>query len=260
MEKEKEFYEKLESKGVTRRDFMKYCTALTATMGLSAAYVPKVAEVFAAPAQRPPVVWLHFALMGQRYVPLWVIIVTPTLAQLSCGIPVLNRAAARLHERIPTSARTVRPAQSRRLPVGLSFAIAAALFLAAPWMRDVAAHHPAKMPAPELDRLLQLCGGDRVFHSANWGGYLTWHGRSMNPRFQTWIDDRIEVHGKEHLEEYREILRAKSGWQDKLVKHQVNWLCIPTDVPLADRALESPVWQEHARGNDAVIFRRRPTH
>ncbi|MCP4691928.1 MAG: hydrogenase small subunit, partial [Desulfobacterales bacterium] len=61
MEKEKEFYEKLESKGVTRRDFMKYCTALTATMGLSAAYVPKVAEVFAAPKQRPPVIWLHFA-------------------------------------------------------------------------------------------------------------------------------------------------------------------------------------------------------
>jgi [NiFe] hydrogenase small subunit len=61
MENERQFYEKLEKRGVTRRDFMKYCTALTATMGLSAAYVPKVAEVFAAPAQRPPVIWLHFA-------------------------------------------------------------------------------------------------------------------------------------------------------------------------------------------------------
>jgi [NiFe] hydrogenase small subunit len=61
MEKEKEFYERLELKGVSRRDFMKYCTFLTATMGLSSSFVPKVAEVFAAPAQRPPVVWLHFA-------------------------------------------------------------------------------------------------------------------------------------------------------------------------------------------------------
>lgn len=60
MEREKEFYERLESKGVSRRDFMKYCTFLTAAMGLSASFVPKVAEVFAAPAQRPPVVWLHF--------------------------------------------------------------------------------------------------------------------------------------------------------------------------------------------------------
>ena len=61
MDKEqKAFYERLESKGVSRRDFMKYCTFLTATMGLSSSFVPKVAEVFAAPSQRPPVVWLHF--------------------------------------------------------------------------------------------------------------------------------------------------------------------------------------------------------
>ena len=56
MEKEhKEFYERLEKKGVSRRDFMRYCTFLTATMGLSSSFVPKVAEVFAQPAQRPPV-------------------------------------------------------------------------------------------------------------------------------------------------------------------------------------------------------------
>ena len=58
---QEEFYERLEQKGISRRKFMKFCTALTATMGLSAAYVPKVAEVFAAPAQRPPVIWLNFA-------------------------------------------------------------------------------------------------------------------------------------------------------------------------------------------------------
>jgi [NiFe] hydrogenase small subunit len=61
MEQEKAFIERLERKGVSRRDFMKYCTFLTATMGLSSSFVPKVAEVFAAPTQRPPVVWLHFA-------------------------------------------------------------------------------------------------------------------------------------------------------------------------------------------------------
>ncbi len=62
MEKEhKEFYERLEKKGVSRRDFMRYCTFLTAAMGLSSSFVPRVAEVFAAPKQRPPVIWLHLA-------------------------------------------------------------------------------------------------------------------------------------------------------------------------------------------------------
>lgn len=60
MENEKQFFERLEKKGVTRRDFMKYCTLLTATLGLSASYVSKVAEVFAAPKARPSVIWLHF--------------------------------------------------------------------------------------------------------------------------------------------------------------------------------------------------------
>lgn len=60
MENEKVFYKRLEGKGISRRDFMKFCSYLTATMGLSSSFVPKLAEVFAAPAQRPPVIWLHF--------------------------------------------------------------------------------------------------------------------------------------------------------------------------------------------------------
>ncbi len=59
MEKEKEFYEKLEARGFSRRSFMRYCTFLSAAMGLSSSFIPKVAEVFAAPKQRPPVIWLH---------------------------------------------------------------------------------------------------------------------------------------------------------------------------------------------------------
>jgi len=60
MEKEIKMSKKLEKKGVSRREFMQFCTYLTATLGLSSSFVPKVAEVFAAPKQRPPVIWLHF--------------------------------------------------------------------------------------------------------------------------------------------------------------------------------------------------------
>jgi [NiFe] hydrogenase small subunit len=60
MENKKPFYDRLEAKGISRREFMKFCTYLTATMGLTSSFVPKVADVFAAPAQRTPVIWLHF--------------------------------------------------------------------------------------------------------------------------------------------------------------------------------------------------------
>jgi [NiFe] hydrogenase small subunit len=55
----KAFYNRISDKGVSRREFMKFCTYLTATVGLSSSFVPKVADVFAAPAQRTPVIWLH---------------------------------------------------------------------------------------------------------------------------------------------------------------------------------------------------------
>ncbi len=57
----KEFEERLEAKGISRRDFMKFCGMLTATLGLPSLLIPKVADVFAQPKQRPPVIWLHFA-------------------------------------------------------------------------------------------------------------------------------------------------------------------------------------------------------
>ena len=61
MKQERDFYLRLADRGITRRDFMKFCGFLTATMGLSPSFVPRVAEVFAAPKHRPPVIWLHFA-------------------------------------------------------------------------------------------------------------------------------------------------------------------------------------------------------
>ena len=61
MKEDKAFYERLSAKGISRRDFMKFCGIVTATIGLAPSFVTRVAEVFAAPKQRAPVIWLHFA-------------------------------------------------------------------------------------------------------------------------------------------------------------------------------------------------------
>ncbi|NQT63805.1 MAG: hydrogenase small subunit [Candidatus Marinimicrobia bacterium] len=49
----------LEAQGVSRRNFLKFCTAITAAMGLPANMVAKVAETITSPT-RTPVIWLHF--------------------------------------------------------------------------------------------------------------------------------------------------------------------------------------------------------
>jgi [NiFe] hydrogenase small subunit len=51
--------ERLESQGITRRDFMKFCTAITVTMGMRPAFAANVAAALT--GHRPSVVYLHMA-------------------------------------------------------------------------------------------------------------------------------------------------------------------------------------------------------
>lgn len=51
--------ERLERKGVSRRDFLKFCTAVAVTMGMGEAFAPAVAEALT--GKRPSVVYLHNA-------------------------------------------------------------------------------------------------------------------------------------------------------------------------------------------------------
>lgn len=57
---EKALDERLTQKGVSRRDFLRFCGLVSATMGLGPSFAPRIAEALASP-QRPPVVWLSFA-------------------------------------------------------------------------------------------------------------------------------------------------------------------------------------------------------
>src|SRR5512140_2149983 len=49
----------LARKGVTRRDFLKFCSAMAATLVLPTRYIEPIANALAA-APRPPLVWLEF--------------------------------------------------------------------------------------------------------------------------------------------------------------------------------------------------------
>ncbi len=49
----------LKLNGVSRRDFLKFCTAMAATMGLPLSFADVIAKTVTSPT-RPPVIWLHF--------------------------------------------------------------------------------------------------------------------------------------------------------------------------------------------------------
>ncbi len=52
-------YEQLASRGVSRRDFLKYCGSIAALLGLSEAYVPQIASAVALGAELKPALWFN---------------------------------------------------------------------------------------------------------------------------------------------------------------------------------------------------------
>jgi len=196
--------------------------------------------------------WLHLALSGQRYVPLWVVATVPTMARAAAGIPWLRAIA----ERFTPQAS----AYSAARPVAwLGTAVVALGVLV--WAHNspsFARHNPALIPADALDRVLKESrdGDPVVFHEYNWGGYLTWHGW---PSFRTWIDDRNEVQGEAHIKEFFAIRNAEPGWEEKLSGVEI--VAVNPATLLAQRLAHDPRWRQiYPEDENAVVFRRVPTN
>jgi [NiFe] hydrogenase small subunit len=60
MDSETKFEDRLQQRGISRRQFLKYCSVVAGALGLGPSFAPKVFEAFAA-ENRPPVLWLHMA-------------------------------------------------------------------------------------------------------------------------------------------------------------------------------------------------------
>jgi hypothetical protein len=238
--------------------------------------------LLAASKRRPTLVelaltipWLHFALTGFRYVPVWVVLAVPVMARASAEVPWLQALAGRWGQ--AGEGKGLFAPWMGRLPWAWSAAIALAFLGWARWQEGRFARHKHDfIPVTALDRLLEL-HRERpqavVFHGYDWGGYLTWHGW---PGFRNWIDDRNEVQGKEHIEEYFSIVRADPGWEQKLDRAGVAFVCLHPGAPLAlclgEREGEGQRlaavtgagslavgddWREVYRDRFAVIFERR---
>jgi hypothetical protein len=194
------------------------------------------------------VVWLHFAFSGQRYVALWVLISVPLMARLSTDI------LYRIGRRRQWSLDVWRTAPPRGGLVGVGV-ILLGLLAWARWTDGYAQHHPKHIPVDALTYVLDHHAGGTVFHDYGWGGWLTWHGW---PGTRNWIDDRNEVQGQAHIEQYLRIMQTAPGWREALAKQGAQAACIPVDSALAECLAVSRDWSERYRDNYAVVFEHVP--
>jgi hypothetical protein len=196
-------------------------------------------------------VLLHFAFAGQRYVALWVVATAPLIARLSVRVPLASGLTEPMRRLGPAVPNAVGRARWRWLGTAL-----VVLGLAA-WSRLVEGysyHAPKNLPVAALEVALAHADERPMFHHYNWGGWIVWHGW---PRVRNWIDDRNEVHGRRHIEEYFALIDAAPGWEETFRRRDVALVCIPPSKPLARRLSEHPTWRELYRDEHAVVFQRR---
>jgi hypothetical protein len=201
--------------------------------------------------------WLHFALGSARYCPLWVLVVTPALAHLSCAVPGLRRPVVVFWAWwSPDIRRWLSLGAGPARGLG-SLPFAVGLIVLAPWFGPIVTHmSPDDVTEDTLQAFVAASDGQKIFHSINLGGYLTWHGWNRKPRLRTFIDDRTNVHGQEHTEEYFAIMSAQPGWHELLTRHGVELAIVPAAAPLAKELSQREDWHEVARDAAAIIFRR----
>jgi hypothetical protein len=203
--------------------------------------------------------WMVLALKGFRYLPIWVLIVVPLMARVSYGIPwVASIVNKHLISADPASLFFKREG---RTPWGVWSLAAAVLLLCGSRLVEgrFAALLPEVVDTAALDKVLELRKDNEVvFHSYNWGGYLTWYGW---PGLRTWIDDRNEAQGEQHTKDTLAICEAaKSDWEKEFAKANVWYVCIESDSPLVQQLVDRPDdWKQCYEDAHAVIFvRRRP--
>jgi len=210
-------------------------------------------------------VWTLMALFSVRFVPLWGLIVLPTLgAQLAAAcsgltnvIPrdsplPLARVGARVQRVFGWAGDASRRVEltDRRVGKGI-WSLLAALFVAAlvlrggmlPFAQSPALHATYDSTALPVEAAQRLAAGGlpagRGFNTFEWGGYL----ELALPRYHPFIDSRSDAYGNTLFADYATIISMKPGWQTLLARYNVRWALLPTMMPLTTVLTQTPGWR-----------------
>ncbi|MCB0323286.1 MAG: hypothetical protein KDD69_06910 [Bdellovibrionales bacterium] len=117
---------------------------------------------------------------------------------------------------------------------------------------------PPRFPKQAVE-LIAHAPAARVFHTPDWGGYLSWR---LYPRESVFIDDRNVLHGEARYREYFDLERERRSWAEAVERYDFRWALLRPQAPLADTLRKSEQWtlvlEEKAVDpeGDALLFRR----
>lgn len=172
--------------------------------------------------------------------------------------PVMSRHVASSLSRFPplsSRGRDLPPQLARRLNLGLSLGwllvagILLVRFLEPSRLKQSAL---APMPAAAIERIQQDRLPGPLFHSYNWGAYITWE---MYPDYLSFVDGRTDLFDDSILLDYLRAWRGEPGWEGVLDQWGIQTVLVEPQAPLAIR-LQAAGWQNVFADEKAVVFLR----
>jgi hypothetical protein len=209
-------------------------------------------------------VFLTFALMHRRGIPFLAIAVSAPLAKLLGASPAMGAVlpvAGRWRDAVRRFARFDTAASRGEYTVAVwVLALVATLALGhlpstGGEVSSLDVHvSPAAMAALETRLAEYAHGAARLFHTPNWGGYLTYR---LWPRVRPFIDDRNELNGRQIYEDFFTLSNLGAGWEQILDKYRFDGLLLAPGMPLVAMARRLPEWTLVHEDTQAILFWRR---
>ncbi len=202
--------------------------------------------------------FLFMVFQQRRYVPFFAIVAAPILVRLfgkfvredgeSDEVGVLAGAAARIAARDRNASRG-----GYTVFLVLSVLVATLMSGHIPFRKDRPPEPGKIYPERAVDAIAALEGTERIFHTPDWGGYLTWR---LWPTHFPYIDDRNGLVSRELYEEFFTLDRLKPGWQAVLSKYHFDTLLLRTNSPLGFALEAKANWELVYEDESARVLRR----
>jgi hypothetical protein len=210
------------------------------------------------------VVWAHLALTSQRHVPIFMIVMAPSVAlalhemvNAVRSAPVagwMQRAAVSFDRSAGEFAANDRIERFHLISVAALVLLFLVIRLAGAPAKFRAEYDRKTYPEAALAAFTQLGPSARVFTDDVWGGYLTYR---LYPAVRVFVDGRIDFFGSQHGQAVLDALAGKDTWQQTFQRYGVNAALIPADVPLVAILKQSKRWEPVYGDGTVAIFRLR---
>lgn len=106
-------------------------------------------------------------------------------------------------------------------------------------------------PQSLVDYLVEAKLYGNLFHTPNWGGYITFR---LFPTHRAFIDDRNEVNGEERYEEFFTVNRVRDGWRAVLDRHRIRYLLLEPASPALKELRLRPEFKVVFESNEGAIL------